>query len=92
MKNVSTREEAVSMLLTAANPANINKESPAKQPVISRVCLNVMAVAGSGLKKEKGHQIKSLSDNQLCPSGIILKIFVRIFILVSPSNFQRSSF
>jgi hypothetical protein len=53
------------MLLTAANPANINKESPAKHPVISSVCLNVIAVAGSGLKKEKGHQIKSLSDNQL---------------------------
>ena len=65
MKNVSTREEAVSMLLTAANPTNMSKERPAKHPVIRRVCLNVMAVAGSGLKKEKGHQIKSLSDNQL---------------------------
>ena len=65
MKNVSTSEEAVSMLLTAENPTNMSKESPAKQPVISRVCLKVMAVAGSGLRKEKGHQIKSLSDNQL---------------------------
>lgn len=44
---------------------NMRKASPPKQRVIIVVNLNVISSLGVGLKKEKGHQIKSLSESQL---------------------------
>jgi hypothetical protein len=62
VKNVEEKENA---LLATENAVKKIKVSPPKQPVICEVNLRVMATLGSGFKKEKGHQIKSLSDNQL---------------------------
>jgi hypothetical protein len=67
-KQNSRVEKALSMLKTlliTAKAVNMTNESPPKQRVIRSVCLKVMMVAGVGLKKENGHQIKSLSDSQL---------------------------
>jgi hypothetical protein len=58
-------DEAVKILFTTANPVNIRKDNPPKQAVMRAVCLKVIRVDGSGLKKENGHQIKSLSESQL---------------------------
>lgn len=44
---------------------NMIKERVPKHAVIMSVSLKVICSSGLGLRKEKGHQIKSLSDNQL---------------------------
>lgn len=62
---VCTATEAVKALFKTAIRVNIRKARPPKQAVMRDVCLKVMATFGSGFKKEKGHQIKSLSVTQL---------------------------
>jgi hypothetical protein len=44
---------------------NMRKARPPKQRVIIAVSLNVMTSLGFGFRKEKGHQMKSLSESQL---------------------------
>lgn len=65
MIKVLTAEEIEKILFTMANPVNIIKARPPKQPVMSMVSLKVIRVEGIGRRKEKGHQIKSLSESQL---------------------------
>jgi hypothetical protein len=53
------------MLFIKEKTVNMRKASPPKHDVIMKVSLKVIITFGSGLKKEKGHQIKSLSESQL---------------------------
>jgi hypothetical protein len=62
---VLTAELAVKILLTTEKTVNIRNDKPPKQAVMSKVSLKVINVEGVGFKKEKGHQIKSLSESQL---------------------------
>ena len=60
---VDAAESSVKALFAMAITANIKKPRPPKQPVIMRVRPNVMGACGAGLRNEKGHQMKSLSES-----------------------------
>ncbi len=64
-KNVENDVPRVKALFATARIENIKNDKPPKQTVISDVSFRVMDSFGSGLKKENGHQIKSLSESQL---------------------------
>jgi hypothetical protein len=65
LKKTEGAYSAVNALFINDITVNMRKASPPKQPVIVSVSLKVMGTWGSGLKKEKGHQMKSLSESQL---------------------------
>lgn len=58
-------DDTSKILLTRVKTIYMAMESPEKHPVMISVILKVIIVFGVGRKKEKGHQIKSLSASQL---------------------------